>query len=455
MCLRRWGTIGLIVVSAAAVCTLGSTPARAQLGGVDVDAKGQLKTFKVDDPDGSLTRQRMREALAALNPDVARRSNVRKISLGRLEAALRKRLDEGRGASDEMKYLAGLTRIQYVFYYPDTKDIVIAGPAEGWATVAPGRVIGLHTGRATLELQDLVVALRVFQPGSKQRGTVFCSIDPTQEGLARLNQYLRANRPLPNQRSADRFVAGMRESLGLHNVRVGGVPTDTHMAQVLVEADYRMKLIGLGIEQPAVPLKSYVDLANVAAIARNAMQRWFFVPDYQCLRMSEDGLAMQLVGDGVKLINADEVVREDGTRAKAGTPNRGSELFTQGFTKMYGRLADKTPIFAQLRNTIDLLVAAAFIQEQDYYGKAGWRMETFGDEKVFAVRTYQEPRVVDAAARAVFKGNRLATPIGGGVHIRPRDALKADSLLEDDGKASAQRSRIDLGKLAADRWWWD
>jgi len=28
--------------------------------------------------------------------------------------------------------LAGLQRIEYVFLAPDSKDIVLAGPAEGW-----------------------------------------------------------------------------------------------------------------------------------------------------------------------------------------------------------------------------------------------------------------------------------------------------------------------------------
>ena len=34
--------------------------------------------------------------------------------------------------SDDMKYLAGLQHIQYVFVYPELGDIVLAGPGEGW-----------------------------------------------------------------------------------------------------------------------------------------------------------------------------------------------------------------------------------------------------------------------------------------------------------------------------------
>ena len=76
-------------------------------------------------------------------------------------------------------------------------------------------------------------------------------------------------------------------------ITVGGVSAKTHFAQVLVEADYRMKLIGIGLEQPPVRLKSYVARANPSQVGRNALQRWYFVPDYQCVRVSED-----CTGDG-------------------------------------------------------------------------------------------------------------------------------------------------------------
>ena len=59
----------------------------------------------------------------------------------------------------------------------------------------------------------------------------------------------------------------------------------------MVEADYRMKLIGIGLEKPPVKLVSYVDRAKPSDVSRNAMQRWFFVPDYKCVRESDDKLA--------------------------------------------------------------------------------------------------------------------------------------------------------------------
>ena len=76
--------------------------------------------------------------------------------------------------------------------------------------------------------------------------------------------------------------------MGLQKVAIRGVSPSTHFAQVMVEADYRMKLIGIGLERPPVQLRSYVDRANPATVSRNAMQRWYFVPEYKCVRTSED-----------------------------------------------------------------------------------------------------------------------------------------------------------------------
>ncbi len=444
-------------LTVAALFMAAPTTARAQLGGVII--KGDtLHTFKTVDPNLTETRRRLAEARASLDRDVASKSKLRFVSLNRLEAVLAKRIENGRGPTETMKYLAGLTRIKYVFFIPETKDVVIAGPAEGWATLAPGRVVGIHSGRATLELQDLVTALRLFRAGTKEGGAVSCSIDPTQEGLAKMQQYMRTHRPDRdlNARSVQQYVNGLKTTLGLHTVRIGGIPADTHAAQVLVEADYRMKLIGIGMEKPAIKLRSWVDLASGSAISRNAMQRWYFVPNYECVRVSDDGLAMQLVGDGVKLIGADEVVLKDGQRVKAKLVNSASQKFTNSFTKMYPQLADKTPIFAQLRNLIDLFVAAAFIQDEDYYGKAGWSAKVFGDEKAFPIRTYQTPVHVETATHAVWKGRRVFTPVGGGVIVRAKTALKSTNLLSDeDGRVAAVHEGVDLSKLPKDKWWWD
>ena len=448
------GTLGIVLVSTQA--------AWAQLGsgtnaGVVVNADGVLQKQIVSDPGGRLMRERIAAAKSELNPDVTKYSKLRKISLNRLEAAIA----DGNGVlTDEMRKLAGLLRVKYVFFYPETKDIVLAGPAEGWATNPAGRVVGMTSNRPTLLLEDLVVALRAFPPGADGGNSLIgCSIDPTREGLAAMQDFLRQTGTTfigaPTPAVVERLAAGLQTSLGLQNVRVDGIDPDTHFAQVMVEADYRMKLIGIGQERPPVKMVSFVDLADPGQVARNALQRWYFVPDYQCVRVSDDGLAMQLVGDGVKLVGEDEAVTAAGSRRKASRGNRASQAFVTTFTKKYSVLAERSPVFAQLRNLIDLAVAAAFIQERDYYGKADWNMPLFGDESKLAVRKYNAPAKVDSVVAARLKGNRLMTPIGGGVRIEAGIALDQENTLSDEkGEVGSLRQSL-TPDLKKGQWWWD
>ncbi|HUG71595.1 MAG TPA: DUF1598 domain-containing protein, partial [Pirellulaceae bacterium] len=237
-------TFGLLASALQAQTT--TTTTSSNVAGVDIDADGVLRLHMFVDRAGELTRHRIAEARRSLAPDLAKVSDLRKVSLNRLEAAVAERISAGEKPTEDMLYLAGLQRIQYVFVYPETGDIVVAGPAEGWASDLSGRVRGITSGAPVIELQDLIVALRAFPPAGRETPVISCSIDPTQEGLANMQQFLTrlGARATPNQ---TRFIVdGLRKSLGLQNVTIGGVPADTNFAKVLVEADYRMKMIGIG-----------------------------------------------------------------------------------------------------------------------------------------------------------------------------------------------------------------
>ncbi|MEX0675605.1 MAG: DUF1598 domain-containing protein [Pirellulales bacterium] len=430
------------------------TPNVSGANGVIIDAQGVLRMQHFPDPGGQLAKKRVAEARARLNPDVAKLSKLRKVSINRLEAAVREQLAGNRPPTEEMQFLAGLTQLRYVFYYPDSKDIVLAGPAEGWAPDPSNRVCGINTGRPVLELQDLIVALRAFPPSERKARAILVSIDPTPEGLQRMQQFLSSLGSHATPAQTQMIVDGLRTNLGMQNIRIGGIEPNTHFAQVLLECDYRMKLIGIGVERPPVQMVSYVDRAKAGS--NKALERWYFIPDYNCARVAADNLGLELVGETVKLVSENQLVAADGSRAKTGKSNRASELFTTGFTRKYAELAARVPVFAEMRNLIDLAIAAAFINQQDFYSQAGWHAELFRNEGALAVETYNTPLQVETVCTAVWKGNRLFTPVGGGVTIHPRQALATSNLLADeDGKISELRESVHLKDLPADRWWWD
>ena len=426
--------------------------------GVAIDAAGLLDFKAVQDPGGRLHAQRIAAAQAALPQNVLRGVGMRKVSLNRLAAAVRKNRTGGEPPDEMMLNLAGLQRLHFAFFLPASGDIVIAGPAEGWVDNGLGRSVGIASGRPVLQLTDLVVALRAYPPGRRDRPFVGCTIDPTAEGLARLRQFQqsvpRTIAQRDRARMAHQMAAGLRQSLGMANVRVFGISPKTQFAHVLVEADYRMKLIGIGLEPP--PVKMVTFLGALGSVNESALQRWWFVPQYDCIKVTQDGLGMELVGQGVQLLGEDKVIGPAGklldSQAK---PNRASELFTGSFTAKYAQIAAVSPVYAQLRNLIDMLVAAAFIQQQDFYGRADWQASTLLNEQTLPVESEPVPRQVPCAVNAVWKGSRLYSPAGGGVSIQAHRALEPNHIMADeDGKLRRRHERVGTS-LPDDIWWWD
>jgi hypothetical protein len=424
--------------------------------GIVVDAQGVLRTNVV--ADAGLSAERRKAAVAALSDDLRKVSPLRKVALSRLEAEVARHAAAGRGIPDEMLKLAGLTRVQYVFVYPAAGDapgeVVLAGPAEPWIDDTTGRCRGTDTASPTLLLEDLAAAVRCFAPGHPQDRLIGCSIDPTREGLEAMQAFLKKTGRVNPEVGADQIVAGLKQALGPQTVSVQGVSPATHFAQVLVEADYRMKLIGVGLEPPPVKMTTWIDLAGAAAVAANALQRWYFVPDYRCVRIAEDDLAIELVGRGVKLCGADEVVLPDGRRMGADRPDKASKTFTETFTRKYAEISGRSPVYAQLRNLVDLAVTAAYLQEHDAYGRTGWGAAQLRDESAWSIERFTPPAHAETAVTAVWRGNRLLTPIGGGVTMHPRMALDAPNLLVDE-KGTVAAARTTAAKLPEGRWWWD
>ncbi len=80
------------------------------------------------------------------------------MSLTRLERAAQLRLAAGKPLTEAMRVLAGLQRVQYVFVYPESGDLVLAGPAGDWRPAAENRIVSTETGLPVVRLDDLVDA---------------------------------------------------------------------------------------------------------------------------------------------------------------------------------------------------------------------------------------------------------------------------------------------------------
>ena len=128
--------------------------------GIHVDAQGVLRSRSVD-ADPRLAE--LRKGAAAHQKD----ARTVALSLPRLFAEARRLSDAGKPLPDELRFLGGLTKLQYVFVYPDEKDLVVVGPAEPFDARSAFRPLGKITGKPVLQLDDLVTGLRSFAGGKR------------------------------------------------------------------------------------------------------------------------------------------------------------------------------------------------------------------------------------------------------------------------------------------------
>ena len=462
----------------AAVLLLTAAPALAQgvpdLGlppaGVLIDPAGAVVT-RYDRTLGTAVDRERREALAAstLPADLNRPSGSRKVSLRRLEAALAARAAAGEGPTPAENHLAGLTRVDHLFLVPATQagpgDVILAGPAGGFAADAVGRVVEHESGRPTLRLADLLAVIRAA-PGAQ----IGCSIDPVPERQAAVARAVASAGAAGSVGQARQLYGRLAEILGDQTVRVFGVPAGSPAGVAMVEADYRMKLIALGLEPSTVQgLPSH--LATIAPGA-NSAQRWWFVPAYDPVLTNAGRTAFALSGPRVRLLTQDEVIGGGGRKSGAGYASRSNAEWANRFSEKVPELAAARPTFAALQNVVDVAIVAELVRSERLGDRAGWSADVLRNERLLPTPAGPTPRTVPTAFNTKTVGRSgVIGLVGGGVSIEADLALRTagaavDSTGELDGLRDDALGPPSLNEVPAEPpaeeeeapaapWWWD
>lgn len=411
------------------------------VGGVSIDPTSGVLTNQTADVSGKL-RQLRQEMLQAVPADLKSKTTLRKISLRRLQEEIARHLEAGQPLPDEIRYLAGLQRVEYVFVYPEQNDIVLAGPAEGWRVDEAGNIVGQSSGHPVLHLDDLLVALRAAHGEVKP---IFqCSIDPTQEGLQRLQALqrqwggrLRANPAV--------IAKQMEQALGPQKITIQGVEGDTRFAAVMVAADYRMKRLAMGMEKaPVAGMPSFLQLGPNP---RNMFPRWWLATNYDALLRSEEGDAWQIRGQGVKVLTENTFFAK--TNGNAERVDRNAKRWADTMTEKYAELAEKLPIFHDLRNVMDLAVVSALIAEEQLAQKAGLEIGLLLDEKL-PVMELIVPKQVPTGATFLKRGRQTTFTASGGVDLNPWAVAGKN---EVSPTLNAVRTKAVQAKPQT--WWWN
>lgn len=412
------------------------------VGGVAVDANGVLEAPTVQD-DRELAQLREQTKLDVPAP-LQEFTERRAVSLKQLEAALRKCQAEMKPIPEEVKYLAGLQRVQYVFIYPERQDIVLVGPAEGWALDDLGNVVGATTNRPVLLLDDLMVALRSGKTSGQE--PITCSIDPTPEGLAKVQAV--ANR-LSQMGNSEETLTRIEEALGPQQISVTGVADTSHFARAMVAADFRMKRIAMDFEPaPVNGLKSFLSMVKTGPRGMNNMlPRWWLAPNYEPLARTADGLGWELRGQGVKCMSNEDFVNESGERTVGVQKNPAAEKWAAKMTELYPELAAHDSSFGELRNIMDLAVIGALIEKERLLDIANLQLPRLMSEQ--PLERYPAPKQTASKASAIKQRNGWVISASGGVEMLPWHIASEVETVEAVGDVRGEMS-TDVEEI-----WWE
>jgi hypothetical protein len=423
--------------------------------GVYVDGEGVLRRATKNAARDDLVALRSEAAVVAGPQDVRQASKLRKVSIPRLERALQLKHAAGRPTSEIERTLAGLQRIDYVLVYPETGDLVIAGPASGWHTDAEGRAVSDTTGRPCLRLDDLVVLWRhSLEQGHDVLG---CTINPSAEGLAAAKAYLDAQQAKPAGRKQQ--LEQLRRHVGLQTIEVFGIDGHTSAARTLVAGDYHMKLIGMGLV-PGVPgVPSYLELVarqdQGAAPALDVL-RWWFTLTCDAVESDAAREAFALRGVSVKLQGENEFLNATGRRVPTGAADDLNRQFAANFNKHYAELAAKYPVYAELENLFALELCGALVASQQLDERAHWHRTYFGPAGGYAPEAAEVPQAVETVSASQKAGNRrVVAGVSGGIHADPWSHVSEAALVDGDARLKPARLQAAPNAPAAERWWWD
>lgn len=378
-----------------------------QVFGISISPDGAIE-FRQRDAQSELNRIKAHRPLKETPADADKR--LKFVSLVKITNDLRNAIESNKTLPNDLKYLSGLTQINYILLYPDDKDLVIAGPCEDIDATNPMQPRGKLTGRPVLQLDDLIAALR-RAGGPEGRKPFGCSIDPPPNAVE------RAKAVLDRVGSSDRALLAreMAREMGPQQVRLFGAPPDSRLAFICVAADYQLKRYTTVSDPFPLP-----GIGHPVDNSRPAGNGYWFEVNYDKLLVNADNTAYEIRGPRLQMkVGAIPFDAKGATeRAKA---------WAAQVNKNIPALAAAAPIYADLQNVADLALLASLIQKDKLAQRASWDVSFLLDESKYKTRSIPIPRTCDTIVN--YAAGSLTA---GGVSLSPGSSLNDDNRERDE-----------------------
>lgn len=380
--------------------------------GVLIDVAGQLRFAGPAKQKSNLLLSGERPPLKLVQD-----SELRYISLPKLEAQLLALANQGQPIPESLRYLGGMYEIQAIAVDTEAGDLFLVGPAGPWQTNEQGVPVHVATGRPVLHLDDLVACLRNVIQG---RGVLGCSIDP-RPGQFQKAAELAAKWNLTVPQVRTRFLT----AVGPQDTVVFGVPNWSHAAQVLLTADYHIKLLAMGTVNGGPQLPSFLERSTTADPPSEIIRWWFTLAQPE-IRQSEEGNLYTIHGPVMELKTEAKFIA--GRQGQAAPPRSlPAETFVADFNRQLPQVRRSFPVYGQLENLFQMAVVAQVLHSQKLPQQVNWQPgflvgQREGQAK-YDMQRYPEIREVEL----VINHRTLPVPRAAGGGQAQREVLVAIS----------------------------
>jgi hypothetical protein len=242
----------------------------------------------------------------------------------------------------------------------------------------------------------------------------------------------------------------------MQDVVVHGIPADTRAAQVLVEADYKMKLIGIARYDGGPAIPSYFELLQKSGAAKGApleALRWWLTMKYEAVLHSPDHTAFQFEGSSVLVQSENQFVNAQGRHVPTGVSEPLNRQFAENFTRHYAELAKRDPVFGDLQNVFDLALVAALCRQENLLELAHWEPGVFAPQGDYQPLKVAAPKEVESVINhRVYGGKDIVVQVAGGVQADIAGVARDPALARDSESVAERRDGL---RVPAGRWWWD
>ncbi|GIW97720.1 MAG: hypothetical protein KatS3mg111_1053 [Pirellulaceae bacterium] len=427
--------------------------------GVFVDPAGQVRRVEPMAPQDSLDAP-SRGQDWSLRPqppgdhDWMRPASRRVVSLRALDRKLQELLRRGEPPTRELQQLAGLKKVELVRIDVAGEDVLLAGPASA--------------GAPTLLLADLAALTALIHHQTSPLG---CTIEPTEEGLQSVNQWLGTSAARDTLgRHPRAFVDQLRERIGDFQVQVFGISPTSSTALALIDADEHMKQVGFGQQrtQPHVPSYfEHLEQSGVLQPPPQSMIRWWFAYTDQPITTNADRTIFQLPPSCVRILSEQQWMTAQG-RAPTGQADPAADAFARGMTERLEQLRDGYANYARICGIFEAALALQVGIEAT--GQPSWKawfpmLCALGHlpseshpapKKVAGLATWY--RLPGGTNMAVVSGGVLVQPqpLAAATHWRQGSWIASSLVPRSHEAVRPSSSSVAASDDLSDRiWWWD